>query len=209
MFNTTLLSVGLCAIVLTLCSTPSAVAYTPEDPVVQQMVGRGLKWLESYNKPLDDGQQVLIAYAHFKVEHNPTHPLVEKGIVAARRIVRANGGGKNHEHKANYETAISVLFLAAIDPIRYKPELEILQNSVFVVQSPNGCFTYHNEKKGDISQTQYMLLAIWTLDRAGIPLDYQRVIGAMQWLMRAQDPTGGWPYHAAQRAIERLHTSHP
>jgi hypothetical protein len=38
-------------------------------------------------------------------------------------------------------------------------------------------------------------LAIWTLDRNGFKLDYNRVSNAMKWLLLVQDKNGPWPYH--------------
>ncbi|QDT08724.1 hypothetical protein K239x_06660 [Planctomycetes bacterium K23_9] len=172
--------------------------YTPDDPVVRKMVSGGIKFLEEYKTTRDnpDGELVLLAYAHFKVEHDQQAPIVAKGLSAAKKIVQKAAAGNFHSHQANYEVAISVLLFATVNPQAYKAELESLQRHLMHVQSPNGAFTYHNEKLGDISQTQYALLAIWTLDRAGIPMDYAKVISALQWLLRVQDPGGGWPYHA-------------
>ena len=175
----------------------SVYAYKPTDPKVQRMVDRGVKWLENFKgEQVDSGQQVLMAYAHFKVEHDETVEVVKKGIKAAVSIAKANVNAKNPSHKANYEIGVAILLLAAVNPQRFKPELEMLQSAIYHAQMNSGGFTYHNEKKGDISQIQYALLGIWTLDRAGIALDYQRVLSSLQFLLRTQDKNGPWPYHA-------------
>ncbi|NNE01151.1 MAG: hypothetical protein HKN47_27870 [Pirellulaceae bacterium] len=183
----------------------SAMAYTPDDPVVQRMVKSGLQYLSGLEgeKLPPGGETVLAAYAHFKVEHDEQNPLVVRGLRDAEAIAKKALGGDFHAHKANYEIAMSVLLMAAVNPQRYRPQLEAIQRHLFSIQMREGGFTYHNEKLGDVSQTQYALLTIWTLDRAGIPMDYQKVAAALQWLLRVQDPGGGWPYHAKDPGIGR------
>jgi hypothetical protein len=86
------------------------------------------------------------------------------------------------------------MLFADVDAEAYKNELRALQQHLISGQYSNGAFGYPHEKDGDVSQTQYALLAIWTLDRNGLPLDYNKVAETTLWLLRVQDPTGGWPY---------------
>ncbi|MGB7345380.1 MAG: hypothetical protein WBD20_14285, partial [Pirellulaceae bacterium] len=168
----------------------------------QQMVNNGIKYLEGLKQAgANEGEQILLAYTHFKVEHDADAGLVKVGIAAAQRVARQAGEGKYETFKANYEVAISVMLLAAVSPEKYRSELELMQRFIFQVQQPYGGFTYKGEKKGDISQTQYALLAIWTLDRAGLQLDYQRVVTSLGWLLRTQDVGGAWPYLAVDPGV--------
>ncbi|MCG8650327.1 MAG: hypothetical protein MI861_10875 [Pirellulales bacterium] len=187
-------------------SASPAASYTPEHPVVQDMVNRGVGYLESLQK--DDfigritdfsgggGERVLIAYAHHKCRHDPTNPVVRQGLGAAQAITDALNAGKGtHGHKKVYEIAICVLLFAEVDPDVYRRQLVDLQKHLFESQHESGAWGYPGDNNGDTSQTQYALLAVWTLDRVGIPLEYERVASALQWLFRVQDPSGGWPYH--------------
>jgi hypothetical protein len=92
---------------------------------------------------------------------------------------------------------------AEVDAERYKNEMRTIQQYLMEWQFPNGAFGYYGDKEGDVSQTQYALLAIWTLDRNGIPLDYNRVVDSAQWLLRVQDVAGGWPYKGKDPGIGR------
>lgn len=169
-------------------------AYTPDDPVVQKMVSEGVKYLESKSSEITDrGEIVVMGYAHYKAMHDETNPVVKKGIDEAIKLAAAAAAG-DHGHKLNYEAAVSVMLLATVSPERYRPQLASLQRYFAEVQFPHGGFGYHGETDGDVSQTQYCILAIWTLDRAGFPLDYKRVAAAAEWLMRVQDKNGPWPY---------------
>lgn len=186
-----------------------ASAYTPEDPTVKKMVDRGISYLESLSDEASmsgesEASTVLIAYAHFKCRHDPTNPVVKRGVAWAVRYCKSlEASPEKHHHKGNYEVAVSVLLLAAVDPAGYRPQLETLQEHLMSVQMPNGPFGYPGEKQGDVSQTQYSMLAIWTLDRIGIPLDYDKVVACVQWLLRVQDTDGAWPYKGNDPGVGR------
>ena len=142
-----------------------------------------------------DGELILMAYTHFKVRHDPGNAVVQKGLAAAKKIVGQASGG-NKAHKYNYDAAVAVLLLASVDANAYQSELRTLQQYLFDAQAAHGGWTYPGEHDGDVSQTQYALLAIWTLDRVGIKLDYRKVAAAAEFLLRVQDEQGPWPYHA-------------
>ncbi|WP_246146480.1 hypothetical protein [Rubripirellula lacrimiformis] len=191
-------SLVLAAMVCTWTVSDRVWAYTPNDAVVQQMVNRGVSYLEALPPEADklgiDGTVPLIAYAHHKCRHDPDHPLVKRGIAWAIRYLKQYENPEFHSHKGNYEMSVCVLLLADVDPVLYRPQLEALQKALMHGQFPNGPFGYPGESIGDVSQTQYAILAIWTLDRVGIPMDYAKVVACLQWLLRVQDLGGAWPY---------------
>lgn len=186
-----------------------AFSYTPTDPVVTKMVNQGVSYLEKLSDkdfgggdPFSAiaGEAILIGYAHHKCRHDPDSAAVKRALKGAKAVVSSltKGGGKTPQ-KRTYVIAISVLLFAEVDADAYRSELQTLQQYLVQYQSGNGAFCYPDDdpkKSGDISMSQYGMLAIWTLDRNGIPLDYNRVTESLQWLLRVQDPSGGWPYHA-------------
>ncbi|MEM9586409.1 MAG: hypothetical protein AAGA03_03940, partial [Planctomycetota bacterium] len=191
------------ALAVTLSLAPSAQAYTPSDPVVLDMVKKGANYLNSpaanqlFNSGFyGDGERVLVAYAHYKVEHDPDAAVVKRGLSYARKIAKdAAASGEAGHTKVVYAVACAIFLLVEVDPQGYKAEIESLLRSLQSLQLPNGAFTYPGERNGDTSQTQYGLLAYWTADRANFKVDYQRVQAAGGWLLRVQTPDGGWPYH--------------
>lgn len=204
-FSRTLVLSSRCLSVASLMLATSGLAYTPSDPVVTKMVDRGIAYLEGLKEeefPGDPagfsgqaGEAVLVAYAHHKCRHDPDSPVVKRGINVAKRIVAALEAGRGDQGmKRNYEMAVCTMLFADVDAEAYKNELRALQQHLISGQYSNGAFGYPHEKDGDVSQTQYALLAIWTLDRNGLPLDYNKVAETTLWLLRVQDPTGGWPY---------------
>lgn len=181
----------------------SAWAYKPTDPTVTKMVDRGISFLETKDfNGGRDGDDILVAYAHHKCRHNPDAALVKTGLEAAKKFTKlVDSGGADDTQKRNYLIPICVLLFADVDPQMYKPELQILQRGLMEGQYNNGAFGYPGEKDGDISQTQYALLALWTLDRNGIPMDYNRIVSTAQWLLRVQDISGAWPYHGKDPGV--------
>ncbi|MDA7893500.1 hypothetical protein N9276_01495 [Rhodopirellula sp.] len=186
-----------------------AYGYTPTGPVVTKMVNQGVAYLEKLTDkdfgggdPFSAiaGEAILIGYAHHKCRHDRESAAVKRALKNAKAVVSSltKGGGKNPQ-KRTYVIAICVLLFAEVDADAYRSELQTLQQYLVQYQSGNGAFCYPDDdpnKSGDISMSQYGMLAIWTLDRNGIPLDYNRVTESLQWLLRVQDPGGGWPYHA-------------
>ncbi|MCA9140791.1 MAG: hypothetical protein KDB00_28660 [Planctomycetales bacterium] len=169
--------------------------YTPSDPVVTAMVDSGLRFLESElqeGTTGNAGEVVMCAYAHFKADHDPTNPVVQKGISAALQIIDTLDASSTP--KFNYEVAVSVFLLCEIDHNKYRSQLTACYRYFAEIQLPVGGFGYKGESVGDVSQTQYIVLALWTMERHGIEVDYNRIKSIIRWLLMVQDPSGGWPY---------------
>ncbi|MFG0260900.1 MAG: hypothetical protein ACF788_00710 [Novipirellula sp. JB048] len=186
---------------------PVAYGYTSDDPVVKEMVRKGLAAVakqatEKTHYPLGTayaggyGEHALLGYASMKLQHDAEDPVVRQGVQAARAIVRKlsdrdPGGDRS---KTVYAVSVATLLLAEVDRVAYRKELERLAQYFRKVQYPGGGYGYLGEHLGDVSQTQYAMLALWTLDRAGVVIDYVGVAKTIAWLLRVQDPGGGWPY---------------
>ena len=181
--------------------------FESDDPVIAGMVNRGIAYLEkNYKGPMHYdfkgiasagyGEHALMGYAHMKVEHNPSNPVVQQGLRAARAIVSLlrspDPGGMTS--KSIYNASVAALLLAEVDRLQYKDELRAIASFLTSRQHRSGAFVYFADDRGDTSQTQYAILALWTIDRAGLTIDYSRVPRIVNWLLRVQDPSGGWPY---------------
>ncbi|MEL7335809.1 MAG: hypothetical protein AAFN70_06320 [Planctomycetota bacterium] len=171
----------------------NARAYTPESPEVQNMIDRGIAFLEDFKyDKRRDGYPMLTAYAHLKVRHDPDHPMVKYGIQLARNLTRQLSSG-NHEG-INYQVGLSIMLLAEADAVAYRPELNRFLQYLNEHQKPNGSYGYEGQKTGDTSQMQYASLGLWTLDRLGLEVDLRRMDRLMQFAIRCQDVKGVWPY---------------
>ena len=81
-----------------------------------------------------------------------------------------------------------------VDQTKYQRQIQGLGKAIIAEQRPHGGFGYLNEQLGDTSQTQYCILALWSMDQAGMDVPKSPMDRAVQWLLRTQDPSGRWGY---------------
>ena len=198
-----LLAIGL----LITITSESASGFSSDDPQVQALIKSGLKRLEKNLKaptikPVNEfwtggsGEHSLAGYGYYKATHDPNHPVVKQGIQTSRRFVSSLGGRDpgGIVSATVYSAAVATLLFAEVDPDKYRNELKRLETYFRQVQFPGGGYGYKGTQLGDVSQTQYAILALWTLDNSGVIIDYDGVARTIKWLLRVQDPSGGWPY---------------
>lgn len=182
---------------------PPALAYTPEDPAVLQMVERGIGFLEAVQagkfedatRTYREGGVVLAAYAHHKVRQDATNPVVQEGLNwAVAEARKAMQGRLSNSSKVTYETSVALLLMMDVDPTKYADEIQGLGDALFAAQKSHGGFGYLSEEDGDTSQTQYVVLAMWTMDQANFKVPPEVMARAVHYLLRTQDPTGQWGY---------------
>jgi hypothetical protein len=184
--------------------------YYPDHPVVQGMVERAVQYLskaelKGTSTHAGIGTEVLGAYTIYKVEGDPAHPVVAKALGLAKNyldtVTAASGG---FEDKAVYHAAVCCMLLASVSVDEYGPQLVKARDFFLRTQQSTGGFGYidgsHKPTSSDISQTQYVLLAFWTMSQLGIEVPDDRVARVLQYLYDSQikDPQsaaiGGWPY---------------
>jgi hypothetical protein len=96
---------------------------------------------------------------------------------------------------ADYDLCVYLMFLAELDPVKYRADIDRFLAELVALQRPFGGWTYAgNFMAGDTSQTQYAILALWQLEHAGIPTPDAAWLNACNWLLRTQDPGGGFGY---------------
>lgn len=182
-------------------------AYTPDSPVVLDMVERGIAYLEKEQAepagigtdPTHEGGLMLAAYTHYKVRQDPNHPVVTAGVQTARALARRvrSAGGLPTKTEITYETSVAILLMIDFDAVGLANDIQLLANALVAVQKGHGGFGYLNEQLGDTSQTQYCVLAMWSLDQADFSVPKAAMKRATEWLLRTQDPSGQWPYKPA------------
>ncbi len=171
-------------------------AITPDNPRVKAAVKEAIEYLEG----ADDGRlgaKALVGLTFAKYGSDPTHPKIASAIAALQNALK---NGPEKFRSDIYSTGVSIMFLVAVDPSRYRYEIETLVKSLHLRQKPHGAWGYPitHEKHGttcDTSMTQYAVLGLWEAeDQAGIEtprLVWDRVA---RWLLLTQDDTGGFGY---------------
>lgn len=194
------------------CGVSRAEKYYPDHPVVQEMVTRAVAYLANSDgrgasaaqSPI--GVSLLIGYTIYKVESDSENPVVAQSINDAKALIQSVTTSNQFSHKALYEVSLACMLLASVDAESYSPQLIQARDFFFRFQQSNGGFGYidgsHKSTIADISQTQYVMLALWTMSQLGIEVPEDRIVRIIQYLLDSQirDPSiptshGGWPYH--------------
>ncbi|WP_145049593.1 hypothetical protein [Lignipirellula cremea] len=180
-----------------------ACAYSPESPEVKAMIAKAVGFLSNYSTPANsldaNGERALIAIALHKADVPDSHPRIKDGIeraVATATKISQKGDRGELDIGSIYAPCLMAILLAEIDPVRYRPQLQIYQNFIHARQKAEGGWTYGRQgsDRGDTSQTQYSVLAMWTLENAGLRSPTERIEGVANWLLRVQSKNGAFQY---------------
>ncbi len=175
--------------------------YSPDHPTVIAMVDKAVKFLVSsrhHGPDATNGREVLASYAIMLGQSDSNHPRILSGIQEAKRLIRRAMSGQ-YDSEIVYAVSISAVLLANHDPVEHRPALEDAVNWLESKQRPYGGFGYLTGnflQTGDISQTQYASMALWTLNKVGIPVKEETAEGIVNFLRATQDPSGAWGYQA-------------
>lgn len=137
-----------------------------------------------------------MALALLKGGRPADHPKVKEAIEACRRAHQDLS--KQAPDDSMYDLAIAIIFLSELDAEQYRSEIESLTQLMIKWQKPFGGWGYlsgSHHRTGDTSMTQYGVLALWMADRTGaVSVKVDSAARVANWLLRTQDPSGGWGY---------------
>lgn len=166
-----------------------AQAYSPDSPEVKQLVKEGLAYLDlETNNQL--GGRCVIALAYLK-SGVKDHPRISEAVTACIQSMKKGDQGNP---QSIYSCGIAIIFLCDYDSRRYSDLIRYYLEALQKRQKENGAWGYRNEKIGDTSQTQYGALSMWEAHQYGFRSDPNSVREMVHWLIRTQDPSGGWTY---------------
>jgi hypothetical protein len=183
-----------------------AAAVMPDGPEVKAVLDKAFKFLDT----ADDkrlGARCLVGLCFVKRGERESHPQVKAAVEACQSFKAGNPEGKQVGNEYVYSAGLAVVFLCELNPSKYQAEIHYYLTSLQAVQRPYGGWGYPLDNKdfgktADTSMTQYGVLASWEAKRHGfvVPIDsIERVCG---WLMRTQDPSGGWSYQGTDPGNE-------
>jgi hypothetical protein len=178
----------LVALLLVQIAPTPARAIAPESPEVKQMTERALKWLETQD---DDrlGGRCLVGLSFFKAGRNRSHPKVAAALKMCETSMNSQADSLD-----NYSLGLAVVFLLETDPERNHSLARRYVNEILRKQQRWGSWGYPNSETGDTSQTQYPTLGLWLAMNNGIDVPISAIDRDCGWLLRTQDPGGGWAY---------------
>ncbi len=187
---------------LTVSRITVAEKYNPEHPVVQEMVRKGVAFLSSKgNKLSGEGVNILAGYTIYKVDGNADHPIVASAVAEARALAANAAAGRTvSEARSMYVPSLAGMLLASVDVEAHGVAIRQIRDFLLNSQKPHGGFGYMVEGQyltsGDISQTQYVMLCLWTMSQVGIEVPEESIAKCIQFLTAAQTLDGGWPYQS-------------
>ncbi len=170
-----------------------ALALTPESPKVKEAIEKGVKFLES--NAADDrrvGALALVGLVLLKNHADPKHPRIQEAVAAIQGVVK--GHQPAQVNLDIYSAGLAVIFLVTLDSSRYAAEIACLLDFLKAKQKPHGGWGYPDRETGDTSMTQYGVLSAWEATQAGGKVSDDAIHAVMLWLLKTQDPGGGFGY---------------
>ncbi len=179
---------GLALLVTLAISPRRAQAVSHESPEVKALVDRGLKFLENATDGRLGGK-CLVGLCFLKNGREVSHPQIQVALKACYETKL------DHGVLDNYSLGIGLMFLCEADPSAHANRIREMVRELLSRQMANGGWSYKDHATGDTSQTQYAVLGMWMANReAGVEIPIEVIDKVAAWLMRTQDPSGGWGY---------------
>jgi hypothetical protein len=170
-----------------------AARLTPESREVREAIERATGFLASGKGSYDRlGGKALIGLVFVKTGADVRHPRVAEAVAAIQ--------GTIHDHKVAdaqlpvYDSGLALIFLVTLDSTKFAPEIDALLAYLQTIQKPHGGWGYLEKPTGDTSMTQYAVLGSWEATQAGFRIPREMIEGVANWLVRTQDPSGGFGY---------------
>ncbi len=187
------------------CWGPAALALTPDSPQVKKAIKKGVAFLESEADEAKDGRvgaRALVGLVMIKNHADPKHPRIKEAVTAIQGVV--NGHDPKQLGLDIYSAGLAVIFLATLDAHAYYKEIDSLLQYLQAVQKPHGGWGYPERDTGDTSMTQYGVLSAWEAKQAGCKISRASVEKVADWLLKTQDPGGGFGYQGTVSALKTL-----
>jgi len=177
----------------------AALAVKPTDPAVRKMMDAGVKFLEAQKQaPYILGGEALVSLALKKAALDDSEISATAKDMINKTLKRCSdeitAASLKGQPNTTYSHSITLMFLCEVGAKTHRPQIQSLVEAIIAWQKPHGAWGYSNEEQGDTSQTQYCLMALWEASKIDIQVDPDVFADACRWLLRVQDPSGGWPY---------------
>jgi hypothetical protein len=166
-------------------------AVKPASPEVRKLIDKGVIFLEKDDESRFGGR-CLVAMTLLKTGKSVEHPKVYAAIAECEKMAKESAVDKNTEDI--YALGVATLFLCELDVSKYGDEINYFLNVLKHRQKSHGGWGYEGQGTGDTSMTQYGVLSAWTAKQLGLSVADEVIEKVANWLIRTQDPSGGWGY---------------
>lgn len=173
--------------------------YTPDHPVVHEIIRRAMAYIEK-EKNTNFGNQVMYALAAYKSnvllssDDPKQHVLISDAVHAMDRLT-ASALESGQTFNTMYAGALACVLLLELDAEKYQDKIQLLLDHIVARQLETGAWGYRDSKiVGDTSQMQYIALALWLAQQKGYRIDPGMCKRGLEWMVQYQMPDGGWIY---------------
>ncbi|MFO7905631.1 MAG: hypothetical protein R6U98_23425, partial [Pirellulaceae bacterium] len=176
--------------------------YTPESPEVRRMAAAAMAYLEEHGKTQEGqllGGEALVGLAAYKYNRrfgNDPRALPQLTQGALERVVREVGRSKANRSR-NYTLGIVLMLLSEVQSQQHISTTQAYLAELLDRQKPHGGWGYMtdpHQETGDLSQLQYAVLGLWSARDAGLEVPNRSMVDVVNYVIRVQDPEGGWAY---------------
>ncbi len=177
----------------------AAEGLTPKSPEIVRAVERASAYLKANGQSEQRlGGKALIALALYKAGADVNEPFIQGTISEIQKAITSDGTVNISDHI--YTAGLIILFLSEIDQERYRRELTAVGKYLVKNQRADGAWTYLTSgtadayPSGDMSMTQYAVMALWTLYQLGYEIPGECIDRISYWLLSVQTPEGAYAY---------------
>lgn len=178
-------------------TAPASGAMPPE---AENAVRRAIASLkQGVAKNPKSGAAVLGAMALVKADQPVDSSEVQAVLAAIEK--RCEGEKYSPESNHYYTAGLELMLFEAVDPVRYRGEMEKILTYILEGQRSSGAWYYPDQPQGtgDTSITQYSALGMWAAERAGLPVPRETWDRMAVWHLKTQNKDGGFSYHPDER----------
>lgn len=173
----------------------SAVEAANPPPGIEASIRRGIPHLKKAcaASPKTD-ESILAALALVKAGEDVNSPEIQAVVAGIQERCAAEiyKPGAHHFYAAGLE----LMLFEAIDPERYRGEMEKILAYMLKGQLATGSWYYPDQQgTGDTSITQYAALGMWAAERAGLKVPKEAWDKMALWHLQTQLRDGGFTYH--------------
>jgi hypothetical protein len=198
----------LTTLLLAACGGSAVDAANPP-PGIDAAIRRGVPHLKAHCAASPtSGEGVLAALALVKAGEDVESPEIQKVVEA----VKARCAGEIYKLADHhyYVAGLELMLFEAIDPERYRGEMEKVLAYMLQGQLASGAWYYPNQQgTGDTSITQYAALGLWAAERAGLNVPKEVWDKMALWHLQTQLRDGAFTYHPGEQQPLLANNSQP
>jgi hypothetical protein len=166
---------------------------------VDQALKDSIAWLKINGTSDGSAEGSLVGYALVKAGVSVQEPIIQKQLRAVLTKMETGAYGTNGKPRHFiYEAGCDAMFLEAVDAVGYRVQLSYIGEFIVRNQQPTGSWFYPelpSGNAGDTSITQYAILGLWAIQRAGIDVPPETWGRAAKFLQSTQKENGRFSYH--------------